>query len=326
MKFNNFLLIHRKILNWEWFKESKTFHLFIYFLIKANYKAKKWRGVLIKRGEFITSYSKLSQDTGLTIGEIRNRLKKLTQTGEIIKKSTTKYTKIKVCNYNKYQIDNSHKNNQMTNSDKTSSRKFKTSTSRITSKSAWNSSNKKDSNQHGQKQTNHKQITTTNKDKEKKESKPSNQDLPDKYLELSLFFHKQQKQNGLYHNDFKNELNYKSRIVIDGASTIDKLIRLDKEDIKDISHTLDFVLNDDFWMKNVISLNSIRKKSSRNGNSKYFNIKNSMLKTGQPKKYTLSDINKMGIKPNQINEYFIQTSNNQYKPTTKGKSIITKEK
>lgn len=304
-----FIKIHRSILDWEWYQESKTVHIFLHLLLNTNYKTKKWQGMEINRGEFITSLSSISQDTGLTISEVRTRLGRLENTGEIQKRSTNKYTRIRMCNYSEYQ-------------DRDSKNKGEKSTNILTN----NNTTMKHRKEQRTPQTNHNQITTTNKDNKREETKSANQDSPEEYLKLSLSFHKQQKENGFYHKDFKHELNYKSKIVIDGASTIDKLVRLDQEDLKDIKHTLDFVLNDEFWMQNVISLNSIRKKSSRNGNSKYFNIKNRMLKTGQSKKYTLSDINKMGIKPNQIDKYFIQTSNNQYKPTTKGKSLITKEK
>ena len=322
MKFNNFLIIHRKILNWEWFKESKTLHLFIYFLIKANYKAKKWKGINIERGEFITSYGRMSNDTGLTISEIRTRLKRLTQTEEIIKKSTNEYTKIKVCNYNRYQFDNSSNDNQKTSPVKTSRRNLKILATKTTNTLKSNSVKKKDSNQQDHIQTNHNQTTTTNKDIVNTKTIPSNQDLPEKYLELSLFFHKQQKQNGFYHKDFQHELSYESKIVINGASIIDKLIRLDQEDFKDIEKTLNFVLNNNFWKKNVISLNSIRKKSRSNGNTKYFNIKNSMVSKDQTKTYTLSEIHQIGIGPDRISELFKEIDDDRYIPNYKGNFLL----
>ncbi|MHA1877173.1 MAG: replication protein [Promethearchaeota archaeon] len=100
------------------------------------------------------------------------------------------------------------------------------------------------------------------------------------FLLLSLKFHKQQKKDGLFHQDFKKELTEKSKIVIEGAKTIEQLNRIDKEPMPDIQEVLNFILSDtgngswSGWKRNVVSLSSLRKK--RDGEMKYFKIKNSM--------------------------------------------------
>ena len=69
--------LHRSLFDWEWYDDIETFRLFIHCLLKANHKDANWRGKEIRKGSFITSYNKLSKETGLSIKVVRNRLKKL---------------------------------------------------------------------------------------------------------------------------------------------------------------------------------------------------------------------------------------------------------
>jgi len=93
-------------------------------------------------------------------------------------------------------------------------------------------------------------------------------------LDLSFEFHLQQRDNGLYHPDFKN-LSKNSKCVIEGAKTLKRLMEIDKRPLDEIKRVLDFILQDDFWRSQVVSLASLRRKSRTNGNYKYYNILNS---------------------------------------------------
>ena len=95
--------LYAKFLKWEWFQNSYMVHLFLYLLLEANYEDKKWMGRTIYRGQLVTSISRLSDATGLSIKQIRTCLDRLQQTGEITKKSTNKWTIITVSNYESYQ-------------------------------------------------------------------------------------------------------------------------------------------------------------------------------------------------------------------------------
>jgi hypothetical protein len=68
----------------------------------ANHKPNNWRGETIEKGSYITSLSKISVETGLSIKQVRNCIKKLQSTGEIQIKGT-KWTKVTICNYASYQ-------------------------------------------------------------------------------------------------------------------------------------------------------------------------------------------------------------------------------
>lgn len=129
-EYNGFIVINRKMLNWEWYQDTNTVRLFLHLLLIANWEDKRWQGVEVKRGEVITSKKHLSENTGLSIQQIRTSLKKLILTNEITIKTTNKYTVIKVNNYNKYQDYNKQINNQITNN-QLSNNKQSTTTKQI---------------------------------------------------------------------------------------------------------------------------------------------------------------------------------------------------
>jgi hypothetical protein len=106
---------YRQLDEWEWYRDSRMVHLFIHFLNKANYTDKEWRGILIKRGQFVTGRYQLSAETGIPVGVIRGCLKKFKKTNEILTKITNQFTIITVCNYERYQDINSFTNQPLTN-------------------------------------------------------------------------------------------------------------------------------------------------------------------------------------------------------------------
>lgn len=119
-QFNNSkITLNRKILNWEWYDCLPVFKLFIHCLLRANFKDEKWHGMLIERGQFVTSLPKLSSETGLTIMQVRTALKSLKSTKEITCKTTNRNSIITVKNYNLYQHNNMLFNSQITNKQQT---------------------------------------------------------------------------------------------------------------------------------------------------------------------------------------------------------------
>lgn len=98
-----FIVLQRKILSWDWYKDSNTKAVFLHLLLTANYEPGEWRGVKIKAGQRITSISKLSNELDLSFKEIRTALKHLQKTGEVACESTSQYTVITIKNYERYQ-------------------------------------------------------------------------------------------------------------------------------------------------------------------------------------------------------------------------------
>lgn len=108
---------------WEWATVPNTSHLFIHLLLMANHKDNKWRGKTIKRGELITSLSKLSEKTGLSIQSIRTSLNNLKSTQNITQYQHNQYTHISIKNYDDYQPTNTVPNTQLTHSQHTTNNK-----------------------------------------------------------------------------------------------------------------------------------------------------------------------------------------------------------
>ena len=111
---NGFILLHRKIVEWEWYQNPNTFRVFLHCLLMANFTDGRFEGKDIKRGQFVTSLPSLSKQTSLSIQQVRTALDHLKSTGEITDTSTSKYRLITVVKYDQYQVDNSQNNSQST--------------------------------------------------------------------------------------------------------------------------------------------------------------------------------------------------------------------
>ena len=92
------------MIEWEWYTQGNTFRLFIHLLLISNHEEDKWRGIEVKRGQRITSVSKLSGDLGVSIRSIRTCLRQLENTGELTIETTNRFTLITINNYEKYQL------------------------------------------------------------------------------------------------------------------------------------------------------------------------------------------------------------------------------
>ncbi len=119
---NGWIKIHYNLLNWEWYDDINTKTLFLHLLLMANWKDKKWHGILIKRGSFVTSLGKLANQTGLSVQNVRTSLNKLKSTHEITSKTTNKYTYITINNFNDYQ----ETTNKLTNNQQTTNKQLTT--------------------------------------------------------------------------------------------------------------------------------------------------------------------------------------------------------
>ena len=110
-----FFKLYRSMLNWEWFKDSSTLHVFIYCLLKANHKDQRYKGDVVKRGSFFTSRKIIAEETGLTEQSVRTALKHLKLTNELTISTSPKGTVISINNYDDYQtVTNTLTNNQPT--------------------------------------------------------------------------------------------------------------------------------------------------------------------------------------------------------------------
>lgn len=122
--------LYRKIQeHWLWTKKRKfsQFEAWISLLFKAGHKDRKImfgeKIVDVKRGSFVTSEVKLSEEWKWDRSTVRKFLKTLESEKMIQKTTTTKYTVITIENWDFYQIV--QQQNRQQNNNKTTTRQHK---------------------------------------------------------------------------------------------------------------------------------------------------------------------------------------------------------
>ena len=109
-----FFKIHRKILDWQWFKHPNTVVVWLTLLSLAEWQT----GCDLKPGQLVISQKELSEITGLSRQQIRTAISHLESTKEITKIATKEATNpkmlITVENWRLYQ-HNPKDTNQDTN-------------------------------------------------------------------------------------------------------------------------------------------------------------------------------------------------------------------
>jgi hypothetical protein len=116
---SGWIKLHRSIFNSSlWMMRPEDLKVAIALIAQANTKDKefflKWerKRIMVRRGEYITSYSHLAGLCGLSVQNVRTSIKNLTQDGfiEIVKPNTTltkhvkfHFTHIRICKYETYQ-------------------------------------------------------------------------------------------------------------------------------------------------------------------------------------------------------------------------------
>jgi DNA-binding Lrp family transcriptional regulator len=228
--------LHRKFIEWEWYDDINTKVLFIHCLIKANWKDKQWRGNTIKRGSFITSLNNLSNETGLSLQNVRTSLSKLQSTGEINKVTTSVNTTIIISNYNDYQDANKEVTNDQ--------------------------------------QTTNKRLTTTNKDNNyNKDNKSildtSDEDVIPTVTDLETWNTSQSIAEYLLESicrwDDTHKYNRRKPSLNGWVKEIDKAIRLDGRTEEQLMFIIDFIFKEKndvslFWSANIQSGKKLRDK------------------------------------------------------------------
>lgn len=117
---NGFIVIHRKMQKWEWFDDLNMCGFFLHLLLLANWEDRRWHGIVIKRGSFVTSYRKLADSMHVSEATIRRWIKRLISTGEVAVNNTSRYTVISIVSYDFYQTKKESNDAQKTHSRRTS--------------------------------------------------------------------------------------------------------------------------------------------------------------------------------------------------------------
>ena len=99
----NYVRFYRDIMDWEWYKNLNTFKLWFHCIVKANWQDGKFQGIEVPRGSFVSSYSKLAEETGLTYEEVRTATKNLIKSKNLTFTRFSKFGLFTVVSYDKYQ-------------------------------------------------------------------------------------------------------------------------------------------------------------------------------------------------------------------------------
>lgn len=143
MKNNGYIRLDRCIAESRWFKNVSTSHLFIYLLLKANFEKGVFEKNTIKRGQLVTSLKHLSEDTGLSLQQVRTALKHLKSTHDVTIKTTTKYTIITIKDYEMYAASTHTPTNKQQTNNTQSTNGQHSNNKRLTNKQQQYNKNKK---------------------------------------------------------------------------------------------------------------------------------------------------------------------------------------
>jgi hypothetical protein len=100
---SGFISLWRSILDWEWYDDINTTRLYIHLMLTVSFKDDTWHGIEVKRGSRVSSLEVLSNETNLTVRQVRTALKHLEKTGEVTRLKYAKFTVFTLNNYDKYQ-------------------------------------------------------------------------------------------------------------------------------------------------------------------------------------------------------------------------------
>ncbi len=143
---SGFIQIHRKITEWEWYDDANTFRLFMHLLLKANYKAKSYRGMQLESGTVLIGRELIAKELRMSVQQIRTALNKLELTGEITIESSSQGTKVQLIKYKEYQMPTSEQpaSNQPVTSEQPTSNQRVTTNNKDNKENKENKENKKE--------------------------------------------------------------------------------------------------------------------------------------------------------------------------------------
>ena len=102
---SGFIKLDRRMLDWQWYQNQNTKDVFLHMILKANWKDKKYMGIDVPRGSFVSSYAKLAGELNMSVKSVRTAIEHLKKTGEAASKGQGKYTVFTVVSYDRYQSE-----------------------------------------------------------------------------------------------------------------------------------------------------------------------------------------------------------------------------
>ena len=116
--------LYYSLLDWEWIKCPEMVCLWINLLLRASNTTRRENGMIIRRGQVVTSRSQLAKQCGISEQSVRTCITRLISSKQITISSTKQATIITICKFDKYQQSNPKKQpaNQPSNQPTTNQR------------------------------------------------------------------------------------------------------------------------------------------------------------------------------------------------------------
>lgn len=228
------IAIHRQMIEWEWYTDANTVRVFLHCLIRANHQEAKWRGKVIKRGTFLSSFDILASELKLSRQQIRTAINKLKSTNEVTTSSSAQSTVFKVENYDIYQpATNGATKHQPSNNQQ------------ITNEQP----------------TDNQQITTNNNDNNVNNENTDNKSIVpakqkrDKFSEGDMAF-----VAGMLNLLIQSNPKFRQPNKKTWAEDVRKLREIDGIDHNEMARVFSWANSDSFWSSNILSPSKLRKQ------------------------------------------------------------------
>lgn len=102
---NRWIKLSTKICKWGWYTDGNTMRVFVHLLLMAASRDTKYKGANIRRGEVAVTWQQIADALEMTYREVRTAVTHLKSTGEIAVTKHSKYSLVRVVNYDAYQCD-----------------------------------------------------------------------------------------------------------------------------------------------------------------------------------------------------------------------------
>lgn len=221
------IMLHRQLLEWEWYTDANVSRLFIHCLLKANHKDGNWKGIPIKRGQFITSLDRLAAETSLSKSQLRTSIKKLKSTHEIAHQSSSQHTVITVNSYDSYQGSDTPNDTRMTHESHTDDTPM--------------TPNNNDNNKNNEKNVNKSIVPATQK--------------PEKFNDGDLAF-----VDGMLNLLLISNPRFKQPNKTTWANDVRKMREIDGLNHDEMARVFTWANKDQFWCTNILSPAKLRKQ------------------------------------------------------------------
>ena len=98
-----YIKLHRSIMSWEWYQDSKTKDVFLHLLLNAQWEDSRFQGYEVPKGSLVTSYDSLAAHLKMSPKSVRTAISHLKKSKEVSVKRHSHFSIITIANWEKYQ-------------------------------------------------------------------------------------------------------------------------------------------------------------------------------------------------------------------------------